>query len=58
MWEGRRTGGVEVDSTQELSAATHHCSSFLRPEPGDRTLSLALLLRITNDVIGRVPKVV
>ena len=49
-------GGVEVDSTQELSAAANHCSQHFCSADCIKTLSVVLSLRVASGVIGRVAK--
>ena len=45
-------GGVEVDSTQVLSAAANHCSSLLWSAPCIKTLSVVQSPRFASGDIG------
>ena len=49
-------GGVEVDSTQEFSAAANHCSQHFCSADCINFSSAVLSLRVASGVMGRVEK--
>ena len=55
MWKGWRMGGAEVDSTQELSAATNHCYHF-RINRLYQNFECRAVPMITSAVITRVER--